>query len=789
MATTLIRPDGRKVSVEDDKLSAAVDAGYRFRTVKEIDHASDAESPVTAAAAGLLRGASAGLSDAAFVGAGELLDQMSGTRPVRSVSEQLGGMREANPLASTAGEVGGTIAGMAVGGPVRGIAAVGNATRAAAGAGLRGAVAAGAVEGTLYGLGTMVSEASLGDPTTNAQKLAGVGGGALFGAALNAATHGIGSGVSALTKALGGKTLQGALEGLADAGLQAQLGSKKVMNKRQLYGKNADDVFDYARENGLVNGGDDAKSFLERVNKHRIGIGDETGAILKDAGTRRPNFDADALYARVKSELLPVLEKDPSNRGSINRIVNYMDDLEALGPQGHTLESAWGLQSSLKKQVGFGEADGLLKQNLDKFRNLMRSEIKDQATATSPHFGAMLDDTSSRYRFAKILEDLGEEAVKKQQSSGFLGLKDTIIGAGLAGGAIGGFGGAIGAIGAKVARERGGFMLNAAATKLSQSKTLERIADSLKLAIQGIGDMGMLGAYRPLLEQAAARGSMNLLATHVQLAQTDPKYLPTLGMMTEEGEAANQYAEKAEALEAVAKKLQEHDDEVENSVAHLLKSKGGVAPKPQRAVPSMADFEARLKRITTVLANPETVDTSALAAVAPALAMESSVQAQNAAGFLLSKAPKNPYPGLPAFSRPWVISKAELGKFYRYVDAAERPGDVMKDLARNGFVTKEARETMQMLYPQLLEDMKNRLMDRLMDLKEPLPYSQRRGLGALFGDGFINHNPQELGLLQQLHAGSVAGQQQQGAGPKKDGRQNQSQEDNVATQAQRTEAR
>ncbi len=490
--TTLIRPDGRKVSVEDDKLTAAVDAGYRFRTVKELDHDADAESPGMAAAAGLLRGASAGLSDAAFAGAGKVLDEISGTSPARTVGEQLGGLREANPAASLAGEVGGTVAGLAVGGPVRGIAAAGNLARTAAGAGLKGALAAGATEGTLYGLGTMVSEASLGDPTTNAQKLAGVGGAALFGTALNAATHGVGAGVSALTKALGGKTLQGALEGLADAGLQAQLGSKKVMNRRNLYGKNADDVFDYARENGLVNGGDDAKSFLERVNKHRTGIGEETGAILKDAGTRRPQFDSSALYARVKRELLPILEKDPSNRNSVNKIISYMDDLEALGPQGHTLESAWGLQSSLKKQVGFGEADGLLKQNLDKFRNLMRSEIKDQATATSPHFGAMLEDTSSRYRFAKILEDLGEEAVKKQQSSGFLGLKDTIIGAAFAGGAVGGLGGAAAAVSSKMLRERGGFMLNAAATKLSQSKTLERIADSLKLAIQSTGDMVML---------------------------------------------------------------------------------------------------------------------------------------------------------------------------------------------------------------------------------------------------------------------------------------------------------
>ena len=201
----------------------------------------------------------------------------------------------------------------------------------------------------------------------------------------------------------------------------------------------------------------------------------------------------------------------------------------------------------------------------------------------------------------------------------------------------------------------------------------------------------------------------------------------------------------------------------------------------------MADFEKRLTRITQVLQDPSTVDTSALASTAPALAMQSSVQAQNAAGFLLSKAPKNPNAGLPAFHQPWAVSQAELGKFYRYVDAAEHPTDVLKELAKSGTVTKEAVETLQVLYPMMLEDTKAKLMDRLMEYKTPLSYSQRRGLGALFGPGFINQNPQQLALLQSMHAGSVAGQEQ--GGPKKDGRQDQSQEDNISTQAQKTESR
>lgn len=781
----LVRPDGRFVVVEDGKVAPAIKAGYRYSTVKEDEQRDDAAEPGTAGAAGLLRGASAGLSDPLLVGAGEVLDKLTGTSPVRPVKEQLTGLRTENPLASTAGEVGGTIAGLAAG-PVAAIAKVGGAARVAAGAGVKGALVAGATEGTLYGLGTVISEGALGDTQTNAEKLAGIGGAGLFGAGLNLATHGAGAvAASALTKAFGGKTLNAALDDLANAGLQAQLGSKKVMNKRNLYGKNADEVFSYAREKGLFNGGDTNDSFLQKVTTHRQGIGEETGAILDQASARTAGFDVQALKKRVTTDLIPELQKDPSNRGSVAKISQYMEDLEALGPKGHDLKSAWGLQSSLKNQVGFGEADGLMKGNLSKFRNLIREEIKDQANKVSPHFGSQLDDTSNRYRMAKSLEDLAEEQVRRQEANGMFGLRDTILGAAAFGG--GGPGGAIAAVGSKMARERGGFMLAAAADKLANSKTLERLADGLKLSVQGLSESGLLGAYRPILDTAAARGSMNLLATHVQLAQSDPKYLPTLGMQSEEGDAANQYAGRAEQLDRLAQQLQKHDDDVNASLGRFLRQKSGAYPTATKSKASMEDFEKRLQRITQVLQDPSTVDTSGLASTAPALAMQSSVQAQNAAGFLLSKAPKNPNAGLPAFHQPWTVSQADLGKFYRYVDAAERPTDVLKELAKNGTVTKEAVETMQVLYPMMLEDMKAKLMDRLTEYDKPLSYNQRRGLGSLFGDGFINRKPQQLALLQGIHAGSVGGQEQ--GGPKKDGRQNQSQEDNVSTQAQRIENR
>ncbi len=788
----LIRPDGQRVEVPLENFKAATEAGYRPETQTDINKRSDAEEPGTAAMAGALRGVSMGLSDPLIVGASKLISEATGIEPQRDPAEQLKGWKEANPTASTAAEVGGNIAGVLTG-PVKGAMIVGSGAKALVGGGLKGAVAAGAAEGTLFGLGTTISEASLGDPRTNAEKLTGVVASGLFGGAISTGGYGLGKlgklGTDALTKAFGGKTMQDALESVANAGLEAQLGSrvKNVRNARNLYGQNMDDVLDYARKNNLVTSGDTDKSFLEKVVAHREEVGAGTGKILEEASRYGDAFNVKALREKVEKDLFPKLNKDPLNESSMNKIEKYLEKLESLGPEGHDLQSAWNLQTTIRESIGHAEPDGLLKKNMSKFRELLREQVKEQANAVSPHYGAQMEDLSNKYRMSKSLEDLAEAQSKKQQSNGVLSMGDQVLG-GVGALASGGLGGAALAVGSKLLRERGGFMLAGAADKLAKSKVLERMAKGLESTIAGLSESGMLGAYRPVLEAAAARGSMNLLATHVQLAQSDSKYLPTLGMEREEGQASNQYAGKAERLESLAKHLEDHDSEVDASMSRFLKKRAGVVYSggtPTKA--TMEDFDKRLTRITQVLQDPTLVDTSSLASTAPGLAMELAVQAQNAAGFLLSKAPKNPNVGLPAFKSPWSVSKSELGKFYRYIDAVERPGDLLKDLAANGTVSKEAVETMQVLYPQMLQDMKDKIMNRLLEWKEPLSYNQKRGLGSIFGEGFINENPQQLALLQAVHAGSVTQTKQDG--PKKDGRQNQSQEDNLSTQAQRIEAR
>jgi len=147
-----------------------------------------AEQPLLAAGAAAARGATFGLSDVAAEAFG--------------LAEKFKALKEANPVASTIGEIGGTIASAVAlpgGGLVGGAAKLGQAgaslaERAIASSVIKGAAelggtslaadiakrsaakafttgTAGFVEGSLYGLGQTISEAALGDPSEAAEHL------------------------------------------------------------------------------------------------------------------------------------------------------------------------------------------------------------------------------------------------------------------------------------------------------------------------------------------------------------------------------------------------------------------------------------------------------------------------------------------------------------------------------------------------------------------------------------------------------------------------------------------
>lgn len=144
---------------------------------------------------GVLRGASAGLSDIAIPAAARWLGGEDWEKKAKEVSA---GVEEANPTRSLLGEGAGVIGGLALGGATP-IGAISKAGRAAEGAGALSAVggvggaalrygARGATEGALIGLSKGVSEDYRADKELSAEALlAHATGGALAGAVGGAA--------------------------------------------------------------------------------------------------------------------------------------------------------------------------------------------------------------------------------------------------------------------------------------------------------------------------------------------------------------------------------------------------------------------------------------------------------------------------------------------------------------------------------------------------------------------------------------------------------------------------
>lgn len=209
-----------------------------------------APQQVAAAGLGVARGLSIGLSDYAA-------SEIGGDKVRKYLADQ----QKINPGLSTAGEVagmaapllasGGTSGALSVGGKAakaatvlpRGIAALGEGAGAAAKTGAvalglaedarltraAGIAAQNFVEGSLYGIGQTVSDASIkNEPITTQKLLAGGAHGGLLGVALAGTLHGAVAGVGAA-----GKKIAGKLTGEADRlGMRAAEGEAGALLER-----------------------------------------------------------------------------------------------------------------------------------------------------------------------------------------------------------------------------------------------------------------------------------------------------------------------------------------------------------------------------------------------------------------------------------------------------------------------------------------------------------------------------------------------------------------------------
>ncbi len=123
----------------------------------------------------------------------------------------------------------------------------------------------------------------------------------------------------------------------------------------------------------------------------------------------------------------------------------------------------------------------------------------------------------------------------------------------------------------------------------------------------------------------------------------------------------------------------------------------------------------------------------AIRAAAPIMADRMETLAARRVEFLASKLPKRPdLGGIPAGPDRHQPSDMEMRTFARYAAGVEDPGAIVERLAA-GRISPEDAEVMRSVYPEMLAEMTQKILEELPQLQKSLPYERRVALSILTG--------------------------------------------------------
>jgi hypothetical protein len=711
----VVDKNGRLATVPKENLEQALANGFRLESPEESSQRAQQEKyggdPLRAGAQGVLRGATLGLSDPILEGLGV------------ASPEELKGRKEANPNAALAGEVGGTLASSVLpGGPGKIVGRLGEAVEGAIakeGAGLGTKLlakgAAGAVEGGVYGAGQAESDAALEGEDLKAEKLvAGIGFGALLGGTGNAVLGAAGTGakkvLSAATDGLTDGSMKSAIENFArNRTLKASGFIQKDLSKlSQVEQRETAKVI---QELDLVKAGDRVEDFLPKAQAAKEAAGAKIGAFYEglDNATNGGAFKYDRLLQRIDDELAQ--KANPIERQYLAGVMDKeLAAFKGEAEKGYgSFQLAHQMRSTLDNTINYGSEKvnvGLKKR----LRGIFDDELKQQAEAVAGK-DALNELKAANRQYSALAKavDAAESGTNRSLGNRQVSLTDylTGIGGAAAGVATGNVAPMLmaggGALANKLFRERGSSFLAVGARRLAES-----------------GIDGVLSKFNQRLESGMLGAAGDAVQAGVRGAQA-----PAVSGLMELALGPDREQDPKDRREALAM----HVDEL----SHLVTNPEAMTQRLQQVSEQLGDASPQMK-------------TSVGATVARAI------------NFLHGVAPKAPEAGgLPALQRPWRPTDAEVQKFERYVRAVSDPLSVLETV-KQGRVTREAVEAMQAVYPQLADQVRTGILERLADKKHPLPYTQRVALQSLLGN---QQGPQDVALLQTVHQPSDNGPSQQ----------------------------
>ena len=779
----VIAPDGRRGSIP----AGPIPEGYT-----PITEAS--EHPVRAAVSSAVSGATLGTAD-------YLLDD--------EAKEGAQRLRAENPVASTVGNVAGSIAAT-VALPELGMA------------GTAAKVGRIAVEGGLMGLGPQVSEAALTNRPLNKELLAAD---VLAGAATNVAFFGALKGAGTLASKAAGKA--GEIFA-SDTFKESAKGIRTNLIKKRL--QLDDDVFKVGDKLGVFDA-TDASAVAALADKAAKRSGtlaaeqlDNVSKAFPDANplvdewtklaSEAPSPDSIKRMRAIEKEFSDLAKATKDKAHSVTRAEHEAEQAaraldhkaeQKVARELHELEQV----NKASKYYDAQEAKAAGKKGFESTKagkgQAQKAPVAEEELVIEPF--AEKPFTPEAYRdpavpqgaesFLSLAEDfhasrnIYEKAAAPPESFDLLGttidlgpwafFKPSV---------------ALAAVGGKFikhqAKQNGGVLLSKPLAALAEGKIMPGIAKGFQVKVEQMlaTAPGVLGPFGTVLSQAAAQGTDALLAAHSKLA-TGPQggeYLATMGMRFESPEEARAYGQKLAMLEALEQQKDKFERAVDRDFDHLF---AGRTPEREKT-PKIKDLEGFVKTLQNTLRDPSSIYNATPSDVrtgAPGLTVEAGGHATQVAKFLFDRAPKPTDAWKPkSLQAPFNPAPGDVERFQRYVDAVSNPTALIANLA-SGRPSPEGVEVLKTFYPTMFQTMQSRAMARIVAAKKPLPYAQRLLLAQTFGQQILGQNPQEGLFLQSVHmAMKMEGQEaQQGASP--NGRQIVNSNKNMQTQTQRIESR
>lgn len=542
------------------------------------------------------------------------------------------------------------------------------------------------------------------------------------------------------------------------------------------------DVIRYGKENGIVSW----KSDFNSVNK----LADEAAAkeastlekLMSNADGYDPNRGVQAIEDKLLKDLDTVAANGPAVEGVRKRLAAFLEKNQNDFTNAFREQEAWG------HIIGPVDATQDL---LFKARGIMRDDIAAQlAERSGGESSAALKKAWKDLASASALKDLSNRRLMGELGNRGFGMSD-FFGANLGAISGGSLGGIAGGIGAHVLKDRGGFVASGALDMLSNSRFAKNAAKGLGqlLEKQLNAVPELFGKLEPGLRIALAKGGNALLQEHARIMRTHqgPEYLALLGLQDEDAKARHEFAARAH----VVGQLEEHTENLQAALQAPFKDIGAFK-NPTHAPLTKKQFVKQMGELKALMMDPSQLSQHLPtdASLFPEISAVSIATAQNAAKYLISKAPKDPNDGMPpAYRTPWEPSRADLAEWSNYVHAVADPVGCLARALRGDNV-KCTMDVLKTVYPDMLSEMQAQAIQRLSQASKPLTFKQRLALSPVLGSQVFNMPPQVQTLMQGMLSPQQPEQGKGGGGRSpSDGRQKVDVEKNLQTQAQRTEAR